>query len=353
MRKPTLIFWVLFSTSISSNLSSAQDSSSLRLIEEGIRLTILQRFEEAMAKFDSLKFVENNPTQRFFYQAATLQAQMMDREDYSLEDQFMRLIDQTITAADSLLKHDDDRAWACFYKGSALSYKGYYLAQRKRYLPALRSVIPGIKLLEEAISLDSTIYEAYLGVGSYKYWRTRMMRFLHWLPFFPDQRQEGIAMIHKAIEQGRLARPVAISELIWIEIDRHNWPVAISYAKQALQEYPGSRFFLWGLAEAYFRGGCLHQAIKIYQQLLKSYQREKNYNHYNDVICYYRLAQCHHLLREYQTSHQYCQMILELPLAKNVRHRLKKRLKETEKLLYLNQKKLAQASTNSGEQKDE
>ena len=353
MRKATFTFWTLLNITIFSGFTSAQDSPALRLTEEGIRLTILQRFGEAMAKFDSLKFVESNPSRRFFYQAATLQAQMMDMEDYSLENRFVELIDRTIATADSMLKNNNNCAWACFYKGSALSYKAYYLAQRKKYLAAFRSVVPGIKLLEQAVNLDSTIYEAYLGIGSYKYWRSRLMRFLCWLPFFPDQRQEGITMIHKAINHGHLARSVAISELVWIEIDRHNWPVAISYAQQALEEYPGSRFFLWGLAEAYFRGGYLHQAIGTYHQLLDSYQLEKNYNHYNDVVCYYRLGRCHHLLREYKISQQYCQMILDLPLAKNIRQRLKKRLKETEKLLRLNQEALGQTSTNGGNQKRE
>ncbi len=215
----------------------------------GIKATMLQNYKLAFETFDSLKLFTNDDPRPYFYHAAALQASMMDFEDYKEEELFFELIRQTVKNTEPWIKIDSLKAMGFFFKGAALSYKGFYYAQKKEYLKGLRDIVTGIKLLQKVIRLDSTYYDAYLGIGSYKYWRSRLTQFINWLPLVEDQRLEGIVMIEKAIQFGRYGEDVALNSLIWIEMDRGNFERAIKLSLNMQEKFPGSRYFIWPLAE--------------------------------------------------------------------------------------------------------
>gem|GEM_PF-229259 len=302
------------------------------LIREGIRATILQKFDRADSLFRMLQRRNPDDPRAFFYQAAALQSRMMDAEDYSREKEFLQLIEETVQRADRILKRSPGNAAAMFFKGAALGYRGFYHAQRKRYLKGIRDALRGIGFLNRAVQLDSAFYDAYLGIGTYKYWRSRLTEFLHWLPFFPDKKEEGIRLIELAARKGRYGRDVAANELMWVELDRKNYWRALAIGQEMLEKYPGSRFFMWPMAEAYFRSGQFSRAIELFRRLMESYRKEPENNHYNEIICGLRIAQAYLKLGLERRACQQAREMLALPLAAEVKKRLGKRLKELQRI---------------------
>jgi len=311
-----------------------QDNSPLadQLIRQGIRRAILQDFEGAFSAFEQLQRHFPTHPAGYFYQAATLQSQMLDYEEDFSEEEFLRQIRRTISLCDSLIRQNPRDARAYFYKGGALSYLGLHWSRKKRWFSAFRSALKGVHNLEKAVELDSTLYDAYLGIGTFKYWRSRLTRFLTWLPFVSDERQKGIRLIQKAIRGGRYSQAAAINELVWIYLDQGRWKEAIEWSKRGLQDYPGSRFFLWPLAEAYFRSGRYREAIQTYQEILDSWATEIYNNGYNDLICYLRIAVSYLNLGQYQRVIDSCKKAFELKLAKTVQKRARKKLTFLRKL---------------------
>lgn len=303
------------------------------VIQRGIKATIMQKYNLAMATFDSLELLSANDPRPYFYQAAALQAQMMDFEDYSEEDLFLRLLDKSTVLAGTWLKIDSLSAMGYFFKGAAISYRGFYYAQRKNYFKGLRDAVVGIKYLNRAVKTDSAYYDAYLGIGTYKYWRSRLTKYFKWLPFFPDQRKEGIKLIEKAVQHGRYGRDVAINGLIWIEIDRGNFAKAIYLSRLMQKKYPGSRYFMWPLAAAFFKAGRFSEAIEQYKKLIQSFYGEKKNNHYNEILCKYKIVKAYQNIGNTERVCAVAESVFTTSLNPQIRKRLSSKLKNLKKVL--------------------
>ena len=315
-----------------------------QMIRRGIRATILQRYPEAYAIFDSLIDRNAFDPRGYFYKAAAIQSKMMDAEDYRESSQFLAAIRRAIALSEDLVDELPGDAWAHFYLGSGYSYYAFYLLQTKSYFSGFKLAVKGVGFLEKAVSLDSTVYDAYLGIGTYQYWRSRKTKFLKWLPFFPDRTREGVANVEKALKKSRYARAAALNELIWVEMDRRNWAKAIAYARQGLREYPESRFFLWPLGEAYFKAGRFQAADRVFSDLMKQYLKENLSNHYNAAICAFKVAKSAYFSHNYARSLKFCRTFFSLKNPPAYAKRLKKKSKELRRLEAENLKILAKTT---------
>ncbi|GBD94754.1 hypothetical protein BMS3Abin05_02366 [bacterium BMS3Abin05] len=317
------------------------------LIRKGIDATIVQKYNLSYAIFDMLIAMNPDDPRGYFYKAAAIQSKMMDREDYSEGKGFLKNIRKTIRISMKILKNHPDDGWASFYAGSAYSYYALYLIHEKKYFKGLRLAQKGIHYLNKAVSSDSTVYDAYLGIGTYEYWRSRKTQFLKWLPLFPDKKKEGLAKIKLAMEKSKYAKGVSLNELVWIEMDRKNWRAAIRFAERGLAQYPGSRFFQWPLAEAYYQGHFYYKAANAFAQLLDSYLKEDLPNHYNAAICAYKVALSAFFDHDYKRSEEYCRKYLSFPNPQALEKRLAKKEKEIRKILSENQKILKRKANTS------
>jgi tetratricopeptide (TPR) repeat protein len=166
--------------------------------------------------------------------------------------------------------------------------------------------------LEKAIQADSTFYDAYLGVGNYKYWAGRFTKYLRWLPWIRDERTLGISMVQRSIERGKLSHWVGISSLGWIEYDRKHFDAGLELFLSGLREFPGSRFFLWGAADCAFGMRDFRLASQYYSQLLESIQRAPGQSGYNEAECRTKLMKSFEALREREGALTQAEAILAM-----------------------------------------
>ncbi len=302
-------------------------------VRRGIRATILQDYKVAAAIFDSIKIVRPEDPRPYFYHAAALQSRMLDLEDYTDEGKFLRLIDETVRQAEKQISQSPESAAGYFFKGAALSCRGFYFAQRQDYLRGIQNARLGVKYLERAVQTDSTYYDAYLAIGFYKYWRSRLTQFIDWLPFVPDQTDESLRLINMTVRYGRYGQDVAKNGLIWLEINRGHFDQAIVLCSEMLEKYPDSRYFRWPLAESYSHAGLFEQAIREYQLLEQSYQLEPDSNHYNEVVCGVKIARAYYQIEQWRLAREQAEKSLNLQLTAVVHDRLKAKIVELHQII--------------------
>ena len=258
---------------------------------KGIELTILTDFENAKKIYN--EFINDYPKEPigYFYMAAVLQSEMLDREDFSHSDEFENFIEKCLRKSKSLQKQRNQDPWLLFYEGNAYLYQSFLKSKQGKWWGAYRDAGKGVNRLERALEIDSTFYDVNLGIGSYKYWKSAKIQFLTWLPFVTDEREAGIEMVRKAIELGEYSKLIGRDQLAWILLDAGRLDEAKKYALENYRAYPESRFFQWTLVEVQFRLKDWDGAYQNYTSLLNAERQIPSRNHYNEVECLLKMAE--------------------------------------------------------------
>jgi tetratricopeptide (TPR) repeat protein len=298
-----------------------------------IELGVQEKFPEALDSLRALEEINPQNPALHFYKASILQSMMMDYESNLQRDEFIAEIEMTISLCDSLLKTDRQQTYALFYRGAALSYKGFQLSREKKYLGGIRAAVQGISTLEKVLKMDSTYTDACLAIGSYKYWRSYLTRHFSWLPFFPDQRREGIHYIERAYEKSKYSKWAALSSLGWIYIQEEQYQQAIRCAEEGLNTFPQSRFFLWLLGDALYKDKQYQRALQTYEILLNSVISAEINNHYNEILLHLKLAQCFLAVQNNSFARYHARLVLEIVPDAEVQDRVKEKKQDAEKLL--------------------
>ncbi|MBN2365483.1 MAG: hypothetical protein JXL67_04920, partial [Calditrichaeota bacterium] len=121
------------------------------------------------------------------------------------------------------------------------------------FIGAYRDAVRGIDHFKKALEKDSTLYDVYLGLGSYYYWRTAKSSFLRLIAFWmPDKRELGINQLQFAIDHGRYAVYEALYVLLAAYYNEQDYRKGLELVDRAiaLKENPN-------LTDLYFRGRFL------------------------------------------------------------------------------------------------
>ena len=137
------------------------------------------------------------------------------------------------------------------------------------------------------------------------------MEFLDGLPFYEDRTKVGIDNLRTASDSASYNSYVAINSLIWIYIDQKKYQEAIEVAQKALNQFPDSRTFKWGMARAY-EDINPKEAISLYQEILASYPKLKNGNYKNEITLKHLIAQQYAKLDNKEMAIKYCNEILSM-----------------------------------------
>ena len=292
-------------------ISSKTDS----LIKLGIRLGIELSFDEAIAVFSNLQEgLPNNPV-GFFFHAAVLQLQMMDYEIYDQEQQFLTLIDQTLERARAYIRRASHDAWGYFMLGSAYGYRAFYQAKKNKYVDSLQDGRRSVKALETALKKDPSLSDAYLALGNYKYYRSKISRHLAWLPFVDDERKEAIAMLKRVVEKSRYSKYSAMNSFCWIALEEENYEEGWQMVSLALEEFPDSRVFLWCAAKLAAKLENWQTSADYYQKILSSLKEKGMLSVYNELICRKNLFHIYREVQEEELALMQCQRIEDIKRA--------------------------------------
>ncbi len=317
-------------------------------IQENIELTINGNFESAINLLNDRMQKNPNDYRTYFYLAATLNSKMTHFENSKDEFEFNNFIDKTIQLIEPKLENkaidDTLRSKLLFYLGSAYGYLGYFEGKKGNWYSAVSNGLKAKSLLSESIEIDSTIVEAYVGIGVYKYWLSSKIGFIIWIPFVPDDREEGIEMIKKSIKNERPGKYIAMHQLVYILIDYGRFEEAIVYAEKIVKRYPQSQFMWWANAHTYYKMRNYEKAIFSYNRLLTLFKNDSNHNPGHFIKCNLKLAQLYFELEDFTQCIRFCRIILKEKNSTGLYEKYSKEFGDTEEYLLLSEEQLEDIS---------
>jgi len=282
-----IIYFILF------NFTLAQDFPIQRvdsLLKSGIMNIVNQQYAKANKYFEQLAL--DYPELPFgkIYLAASKIAEAYDyKNEYDI-DYIESNLQEAREQAEELLSTDEDNLWFNYYYALAEGYIAYFDAIRGDWFSALSTGMNSISTFGNCLNIDNNFYEAYIAIGTYEYWVSRRTEFLDWMPFYEDETEIGIEKLRTAIKSASYNSHLAVNSLIWIYIDQKDFKTAIEIGQKAVNEFPDSRYFKWGLARAY-EDVNPDSSIQLYYEILRSFPEGENHNRINEIILKHLIAQ--------------------------------------------------------------
>jgi tetratricopeptide (TPR) repeat protein len=202
------------------------------------------RFETALSASAEIKLNEpNNPLGHFLTGAICQIISEKFRND-SFEEEIDENLERAIDLCDDRTEDAPDNPDWYFIAGASYGYRGLDRALHGGWWGAFRDGMRCKSNLNKAIELDSTYYDAYLGLGSYYYYRTIKSKDFLWLPFISDNREKGMAQIKKAIDFGHLSPNIARQSFLRIYLIEKRYNDLISLSDSLYEIDPNDAFTL-------------------------------------------------------------------------------------------------------------
>lgn len=310
-----LLALFLFSSSPCLNGQAKLENERLHtLVMQGIDLTWRQAFGSADSVFQivSREFPEHPAG--FIYRAGLKLTVAEDHENLLDRASFDSLLDVGREKARIMLASKSDAKWGDFYLGAADGSDSYARIYRGDWIGGTVKGLASVGGFERVLKLDSSMVDAYAGIGAYKYWRSRKTEYFNWLPFVGDARQEALIMLQKTAQLGVYNRYTALSMLSAIYLDAGKYEQAIECAQSGLQQYPANRTFLWALSTVFDKLKDYRRASRAYAELLESIKNDPAGNSYNEFVARLNLAESLSQIGELERARSLLALVLRVQI---------------------------------------
>ncbi|WP_297841430.1 hypothetical protein [Ignavibacterium sp.] len=326
------IFSAFLILTVSLSAQSYPDCKVDELLRKGIDKIINQNYDDAKKIFSELDKVRSDIPLGKIYLAATEIAKSYDYELPYNHNLITDYLESAKSISKKLIEKDEKNIWNKYFLALTEGYIAYYDAIRGSWLQAISTGLNSISLFEAILETDSSFHDAYIAIGTFKYWKSAKTEFLNWLPFIDDEKDLGIKFLTIAVKNSSYNYHLAVNSLIWIYIDRERFGDAIELAEKALIKYPESRIFRWGLARAY-EDIDTQKAINEYFKVLNSFPDTLKSNKINEVTLKHIIAQQYYKIGKKSEAKKLCEEILKIRNYSDYeKDKLEKRLKRVQTL---------------------
>jgi hypothetical protein len=217
-------------------------------------------FQDAIKRSEDL--VKNEPKNPvgYFLLGTIYQTISEEFRTDRFRDQISVNLDKAIDLARDRADVEPDNPDWPFICGASYGYRALHRAFHGNWFGAFGDGFKCSSNLNKTIKIDSTFYDAYLGLGAYHYYRTIKAKDFLWLPFISDDREEGIAEIKKAAVGGILASNNARESLLRIYFTEERYPELLALADSLEKNNPYDSYCLLYHAQGLLASGDLDGA---------------------------------------------------------------------------------------------
>ncbi|MCI0597324.1 MAG: tetratricopeptide repeat protein, partial [candidate division Zixibacteria bacterium] len=198
------------------------------------------------------------------------------------------------------------------------------------------------KNFERALELDSTLFDAYNGLGNYNFWKSAKTRKFLVSAFFPDERKKGIEQLILAKERGYFSRSAAAASLMWALINQKDYSWAQKLADSLSAAYPQAKSPLWALGTIYQEKKMWDSAAAVFSELFRRLEADPAQSGFNFVECRWRLGNAYFNAGRYQDALLECEAAKSYRLSPKSKKKLKGRLDNLAEISKKSRKALAQ-----------
>lgn len=304
------------------------DSTYVNQLRQGIAFTVTEQFDSARSVFAALIQADSADHAARLYLAGVDHAEMLDREDYSRKEQFNLAAEAAIETAEGALTikggtvdRDHDSAWAYLTIGNAHAYIASLEAKAGSWWTAMRRGVKAKGAYLKALELNPRLYDAYLGLGTYHFWKSAKTEFINWLPLVPDKKSEGVDELLIAVDSSLLSNDLALNSLVWIYIQQKQTDLALACAKRLHDKYPESRLFTWAMAFSSYADGHFHDALDYFGKIIASLESDPTQNYFNLIECRHHRGEIFEMVNDSSAAALEYRALVEYPVPANVRDR--------------------------------
>jgi tetratricopeptide (TPR) repeat protein len=303
----------------------------LDVLTETIDQIFADSFAQAYQTCDRLN--DPIPGQPIFHLlfASILHAEMLDAEEYDRGEIFLIHIDSTVKSLKKWIDKNPDDPWGYFFLGSAYGYRATWHGQKGSWLKSLLDGLKARGKFSKALELDSTLYDAYTGIGNYHYWSSA--RLGKYLPFLPDNREKGLQELRLAADSSRFSVKPAATTLAWALIHENRLQEAAAIGRKLYAGTSGGRASLWILGSVFWKMGNLHKADEYYSLLLRSLMQAGKQNYYNLIFCRYRKGVSLFGMGRYDEARYEFETLLSYEVSREIAKRHKETFKKSHEYL--------------------
>ncbi|HVP36124.1 MAG TPA: tetratricopeptide repeat protein [Terriglobales bacterium] len=305
-----LIFFFLFYNGFVFSQESNPDLDSI--ISRGVDFIRWDKFDQGIAEFKKVIDLYPDEPIGYFFVGASLQGLIDDYRNETYNDEFEKYINLAIKKGNAKVDQNPNSALEHFYLGGALGYRGIYRSFRGNWWGAFMDGGKAYSHLKEAVEHDSTLYDAYFGLGSYHYWKSVKSKLFWWLPFFGDQREKGIQETMIAIQKGKYAKNEAANSLLRIYLEEKDYPAVIKWGEEVKKINPDNPFRLWMMSAAYIEMKNWDDAQNTLQYLLNVFKSSPYYDPAAEYECRYWLAFIHFRQGDFKSAQDDSNIALQL-----------------------------------------
>jgi len=266
----------------------------------------MQNYNDSENYFKRLEKIDTiNPFGKIYLSVTSISKSFDLGEEYKW-DYITKLLNESISVAEENLKRKPNSVIRLYTLALAEGYKAYVKGLESNWFSAISNGFDAIKNFEKCLMIDSTFYETYTAIGTFKYWKSKKGSFL---PMIRDERDLGIKYLELAVLKAKYSKYLAVNSLLWIYIDNKEYQKAIKLANEILTKYPKTRLFKWALARAY-ESVDIHKSIGVYKDILNDYETMTGLNGYQKIVLFHLIAQLENRLGNKKTALELCNKIL-------------------------------------------
>ena len=288
------------------------DSTSNNLIIKGIHQVHLEEYDDALETFTKLINLYPENIAGYFYTAATYQTIMRNYRINSYEPLFRNYLDLAIEKGEESLKKNRKDIFSHFYLGGAYGFRGLHKVRKRDWLGALRDGLKGIGYLERVVSVDPDMYDAYLGLGVFHYWRTVKTKMPGFLSFVKKDRQRGIREVLLTINKGEFTKTESRYSLVEIYFNSGDYEKALEVNQALFDAFPSNPACLYMRMRIFEKLERWKEAENVCRELLEHLKSCKYKCTGYMLECYYNLALCCYKSGDFVESLEAVQKALDL-----------------------------------------
>lgn len=287
------------------------------------------RYSEAEKIFDDFIAIHPDEPAGALLKAAVLHYRSIDYDDFSLNGEYLGLLESAEKLARKKIDNDEDDLWAHYFYNSAVSLKAVWAVTNGKFISGIAKGRSGFHGMSGIISVDERFFDAYLMTGSYRFWKSITV---DWLPFVSDERERGIAEVKSAVSGGKLCGPLSNTVLMEMLI-KHDLKRAVALGETMTDRYPSCRLFSWQLGEAYKRSERFEDAVRVLTGVAESMANDPFDDGSGPLRCWWKLAVLSKAMGKTKECSLYCKKIAEAGESETVFERQRKRIVGARRML--------------------
>ena len=304
--KRLLLFLLLFLPQLAGAQIYIPQGATPEIIQDAITgrdLVLNRKYTEAEAYFHNLETKYPKSPLGLFGQMAILQSKMFENFDFRLDTNLKPITEKIKSINDVILKDPNATAWDLYLTGASSGVMAFYYIRADQLFKALSLAGDTKQALQMSVQKDPQFFDPWFGLGMYEFWRSVYTQKFKFLPFFKDQRQEGIRKMNLAIEKGGVGKPLAMAGIIFVYWEYHQYAKGLGIAQTLEQSYPGS-------AVAQILKGNMLTGLAKYQEALQVFMTMET--KYPDIyLTRYFIGYCQIKLKRSQEARKSLEMFLQ------------------------------------------